>query len=285
MGMCYLGAVGVVSHWFAKRRSLANGLTASGSGLGGVIYSLATGAMIPRLGIPWTMRVLGILSTVVILVCGNLLRLPNTATSRPQSAALNFRILKNAEFTLLLLWSLLSSLAYIALLFSLSSYSVAVGLTSHQGSIVAALLNLGQVFGRPGVGFLSDWLGRMNVTLVATFLSGLLCLVAWPFVKSMAALCVFAIVLGLVAGTMWATLAPLAAEVVGLAEISNALGICWLLMAAPTAVSEVIAIQLRDDVKETRPYIRVQLLVGFLYIGGGIFFAALRVLRSKKLKC
>jgi len=44
MGFCFVGSVSVVAQWFTKRRSFANALAASGSGFGGLIYSLATNA-------------------------------------------------------------------------------------------------------------------------------------------------------------------------------------------------------------------------------------------------
>ncbi|MCJ1424063.1 hypothetical protein MMC29_001950 [Sticta canariensis] len=42
----YIPTVPVVSQWFLKRRSLASGVSAAGSGVGGLIFSLATGPMI-----------------------------------------------------------------------------------------------------------------------------------------------------------------------------------------------------------------------------------------------
>ncbi|KAI6787170.1 hypothetical protein KC350_g18854, partial [Hortaea werneckii] len=44
MGFLFVGSVGIVPQWFTTRRSLANGFATSGSGLGGLLYSLATGA-------------------------------------------------------------------------------------------------------------------------------------------------------------------------------------------------------------------------------------------------
>ena len=65
MGFMFVASVGIVPQWFTTRRSLANGFSTCGSGLGGLIYSLATGAMIPSIGLAWTFRVLGIVACVV----------------------------------------------------------------------------------------------------------------------------------------------------------------------------------------------------------------------------
>ncbi|KAH7121653.1 major facilitator superfamily domain-containing protein [Dactylonectria macrodidyma] len=276
MGFCFIGSVGVSSHWFAKRRSLVNGISAAGSGIGGLMYSLATGAMIPHLGFPWAMRILGIICLGVNLCCGCLLRLPPKAAPPPKGGAMRFSVVRNMQYAILLLWGILSVIGYVVLLFSLSSYSVAIGLTQHQGSIVGALLNLGQAFGRPAVGMLSDKLGRINVAFGATALSGLISFVFWTFAKSMVAICFFAIMVGMVAGTIWGTAAPLSAEVVGLGNMSSALGFFWLALGPPCAVAEAIAVQLRDDVTDRYPYLRVQMLVGAMYASAALCLALLK---------
>jgi MFS family permease len=85
-------------------------------------------------------------------------------------------------------------LGYIVLLFSLPNYARSVGLSAHQGSVVGAVLNLGQGrsysitmrnkesliipgMGRPFVGYFSDAAGRINLAGACTFLAGLFCLV------------------------------------------------------------------------------------------------------------
>ncbi|KAI4248125.1 MAG: hypothetical protein L6R40_001214 [Gallowayella cf. fulva] len=65
MGFLFIGSVGVVPQWFTTKRSLANGVATAGSGIGGLMYSLATDAMIQSLGIGWAFRILGILAFTV----------------------------------------------------------------------------------------------------------------------------------------------------------------------------------------------------------------------------
>lgn len=287
MGFAFVGSVGVVSHWFHARRSFVNGIVSAGSGIGGLIYSLAVNAMIESLNYPWAMRVLGIVCCIVNLVCGNLLRMPpgshdHHAEKRNRRSPFNISLLRQPEYLLYLTWGVLSALGYIALLFSLSSYAVAVGLTQHQGSIASALLNLGQGLGRPIVGLLSDPLGRIRVPFVATVIAGILCLALWPFAKSAAVVYFFAIAVGLESGALWAAAAPIAAEIVGLPDLEGALGFFWVILAPPTAVSEAIALQLRDSTSNRYPYLRVQLFAGFMYLGAGAALVVLGMWRVKK---
>ena len=284
MGFCFVGSVGVISHWFEKRRSLVNGIAAAGSGIGGLAYSLAIGSMIPRLGYPWAMRILGLICLVINTSFGCLLRLPHKSRPHKRQPAMRLTVFRQIEYILFIAWGVLSCLGYVALLFSLSSYAVAIGLTQHQGSILSAILNLGQALGRPVVGILSDSLGRVNVAFVATLFAGVLCLTVWIFAQSMEVISFFAIAVGLFAGTIWATAAPLGAEIVGLSNLPSGLGFFWLALAPPLVVSEAIAIQLRGHSVVSRPYLRVQLFVGFMYVGAAICLAVLKMLLTQNIK-
>lgn len=182
MGFLFVGSVGIPAQWFTKRRSLANGISSSGSGVGGLIYSLAAGAMLQSIGIAWTFRVLGIISFVVNSICAILLRDRNKIiktrqngacdrwretfrpfTSTDSIAAFDYRLFQRAEYLLLCGYGWFSMLAYVVLIFSLSNYANYVGLNASDAAIVSAILNLGQALGRPPVGYFSDSIGRLNM--------------------------------------------------------------------------------------------------------------------------
>ena len=233
MGFLFVGSVGIIPQWFTKKRSLANGIGTAGSGLGGMMYSLATNAMIDRLGVKWALRILGILACVVNCTCAMLIRDRNKATGSIQ-LAFDYTLFKRPAFLLLLGWGFFSMMGYIVLLFSLPNYATSIGLSAQQGSIIGALLNLGQGLGRPLVGIFSDKAGRINLAGLCTFIGGLLCFFIWIFAKSFGVLVFFAIIVGTVAGTFWTTIAPVGAEVVGLKELPSALSIVWIVLVLPT---------------------------------------------------
>ncbi|KAJ5183638.1 hypothetical protein N7492_001254 [Penicillium capsulatum] len=284
MGFLFVGSVGIAPQWFQKRRSVAMGLTAAGSGLGGLIYSLAVGAIIPRLGLGWAFRILGIISCIVNLVCGNLLRDRNKLVGS-RFSAFHLPLLRRPEFLLFLGWGVFSMLGYVALLFSVANFALSVGLTPHQGSIASALLNLGQGLGRPCVGMFSDRLGRINIATLLSFLCGLFCLVIWTFADSMGVVCFFAVLVGTVWGTYWATVSPVLAEIIGLRDLPSGLSITWLALVAPCTVSEAIALQLRTHrVDGGTSYLRVQLFTGFMYIGASVCLWLVRGWKVRELE-
>ncbi|EEP80963.1 conserved hypothetical protein [Uncinocarpus reesii 1704] len=269
MGFIFIGSVGITPQWFLKKRSVANSIAAAGSGIGGLAYSLGAGAMIPRLGLGWAFRVLGITTFCINLVACNLLRDRNKAIGS-RYRAFHLPLLKRPEFLLLQLWGGFSLLGYVVLLFSLPNFALSIGLSAHQGSIVGALLNLGQGLGRPVVGLISDRFGRINMATFFTFVCGLLCFAVWIPSFNMGVLSFFAIIVGTVAGTFWATAAPVCAEVIGMQELPAGLSITWVLLVPPTTVSEPIAVLLKDDSKNNWVYLYAQIFAGLVYVAAGI---------------
>ncbi|KAE9974196.1 hypothetical protein BLS_005172 [Venturia inaequalis] len=262
MGFLFVGSVGIIPQWFTVRRSLATGIGTAGSGVFGMVYSLATDAMIQNLGLAWAFRVLGIVSFAVNFTCAIVVRDRNKQLGT-SLLAFDWRLFKRPEFVLLLGYGVFSMLGYIVLLFSLPNYAQSVGLTSRQGALIGALLNLGQGLGRPPIGYFSDSVGRINIAGIATFLSGLFALVIWIFAKSYGVLMFYALIGGTVAGTFWPTVAPVTAEVIGLKDLPAALSITWVVIALPTTFSEPIALEIAE---RTGHYLGAQLFTGFMYI-------------------
>lgn len=161
MGFLFVGSVGIIPQWFTTRRSLANGIGAAGSGLGGLMYSLSTQAIIQRASLGWAFRVLGIISGAVNLTCALLIRDRNKHIGS-RHLAFDYKLFKRGEFWLVQGYGFFTMLGYIVLLFSLPNYANYVGLTAKQASVIGALLNLGQGLGRPPIGFFSDAFGRIS---------------------------------------------------------------------------------------------------------------------------
>ncbi|KAK8246977.1 major facilitator superfamily domain-containing protein [Phyllosticta capitalensis] len=272
MGLLFTGSVGVIPQWFTTRRSFANGVATSGTGIGGLIYSLATGAIIQNIGVGWAYRILGICAFSVNLMSALLVRDRNKQIGSSQ-LAFDYTLLKRKEYLLLLGFGILSILGYVVLLFSLPNYATSIGLTAHQGSIVSAILNLGQALGRPPIGYFSDSFGRLNMAALMTFLAGLFSLVIWTNASSYGVLILFALVGGMVGGVYWSIVAPVTTEVIGLSNLPSALCITWLSLVIPTTFSEAIALQIAGS---SGGYLGTQLFAGFMFMGAATLMWILR---------
>lgn len=58
-GLVFCPALAVLSTYFTKKRSFAIAIAASGSSTGGLIYPVIVQQLLPKIGFPWTVRVLG----------------------------------------------------------------------------------------------------------------------------------------------------------------------------------------------------------------------------------
>jgi len=237
--------------------------------------------MIQSIGLGWAFRILAILCVTVCTICTILIRDRNKAVGSVQMA-FDFRLFKRPEFLLLLGWGFFSMLGYIVLLFSLPNYARSIGLSAQQGSVIGALLNLGQGIGRPFVGYFSDASGRINMAGTCTFLAGLFCLVIWVFAKSYGVLIFFSLIVGTVSGTFWATIGPVGAEVVGLQILPSALSIVWIVLVLPCTFAEPMGLELRAD--SGNIYLHAQIFTGFMYIGAALCLWFLRAWKIKELE-
>ena len=208
LGFIFTSSVGVVSQWFLKKRSVATGIAAAGSGIGGLIFSLSTRAIIARFGTEWSFRIVAGVTFAVLVVCIALTRDRNKHVN-PNQRAFDLGLLRRSEFLVLLSWAFFSILGYVVLLFSMADFARARGMSSTQGSVLVAVLNLGMSFGRPLVGLASDRYGRINVALIATFSTAVTCLALWLPATGFALSAVFALLNGAICGTVWTSIAPL----------------------------------------------------------------------------
>ncbi|KAI9850045.1 MAG: hypothetical protein M1838_006160 [Thelocarpon superellum] len=273
IGFQHVGSAGIISQWFHERRSLANGIGNAGSGFGGLVYSLAAGAMITTLGLAWTFRILALVQLVVNSVCALLIKDRNEHIGTTVRA-FDYRLLAKPEFWLVLGWSVFSMLGYIVLLFSLPDYARSIGLTAQQGSIIGALLNLSQGIGRPVVGYFSDSAGRLNIAGFTTMACAVVCFGMWIFASSFEILIAFALVVGTICGVFWAAVGPVVSEVLELKDLSSGLSIVWLAIVLPTTFAEPFALELRQVTGGN--FFSVKIFAGCMYVCAAVCMWLLR---------
>ncbi|KAG6978866.1 putative transporter MCH2 [Fusarium oxysporum f. sp. conglutinans] len=129
IGFIIVPSTAVLSQWLSKRRSMANGISSAGSGVGGAAFTWGTAAMIQRQGLNWALRTTGIITFVGIVIATLLLRDRNSQI-QPNQRAFDIALLRSKAVVLLLLWAFISMFGYIVLLFSLSEFALAIGLSN-----------------------------------------------------------------------------------------------------------------------------------------------------------
>lgn len=202
VGWTYIPSIAILSQWFSKRRSLANGISAAGSGIGGLIFSFGTRAMIDGLSLAWSLRIFGVVTGVMNLLATILIRSRDKHV-QPKQLGFDKELLRRYDVLLLLSWAFVSMLGYMVLLFSLSDFGRSIGLDGKKAASVTAFLNLGTALGRPFIGILSDRFGRIETAGAITLLCALSVFAIWIPANSYGVSIFYAIVNGGILGVFW----------------------------------------------------------------------------------
>ncbi|ORX66825.1 MFS general substrate transporter [Linderina pennispora] len=229
-------------------------------------------AWLVSLGRPWAMRITGFIILGAGMPASWLLK-PRTRIVR-QGKLLDFSLLRDIRYVLLLIGSSLSMASVFTPYFYMSSYSVVVlGMSQDFSTKLQMLLNLTSLISRVVIDLVSHRVGALNTLVVSTFAGAL-------GIINSTMLIIAATIYGISWGIM-PTLHPVvAADLYGSERLNNTLGViyfgyavatlpCWIpLETKPTTSSMII-------------YCSVQLLCSALAM------LALRLLISKKFlyKC
>jgi MFS family permease len=268
IGFAYIPSLPVLSQWFLKKRSLANGISSGGSGIGGIIFSFLTDVLIRRISLAWAFRIEAILSCSMLLLATALIRNRNEHINPPQRG-FDTKLLKQTNVILLLTWLFIGMFGYTTLTYSLPAYGTSIGLSHSQASTVNAVMNVGVFIGRCLTGMASDNFGRIEVAGLLTFLSGVMCFAIWIPAKSYGVLLFYSILAGGTLGVYWVCVGPLSVEVAGLVELQSLLSLSWLVTVLPTTFAEVIALKLRKG-SGGNEYLHPQIFSGLSYLCSSI---------------
>ena len=317
IGFLYIPSLPILSQWFMKRRSLANGISAAGSGVGGVAFAWGSEAMIKHISIAWSLRITGVIAFVAILAAIVVIRDRNHVIQPPQ-LAFDTKLLRRFDVLLLLAWAFMSMLGYVVLLFSLSDFALSIGFSRGQATDLIGFLNLGTAVGRPFIGIVSDRWCRIDTTGILTLMCGLSCFAFWLPATSYGLTVFFAILCGAIVGVFWMvmchvyvggnadlrkqTIGPLCVEVAGIKNLQSLLSLSWATIIIPTTgelqpeliwlllstladsdhtVSEGIALKLRRP-GSNREYLYTQIFAGLAYVVASVFVLQLR--RTKRVE-
>jgi len=122
---------------------------------------------------------------------------------QPKQHPFDMNLLCRYDVILVLAWAFVSMLGYITLLFSMSNFASSIGLDESQAATVTALLNLGTAVGRPFIGVISDYCGRIESAGFITLLCVISVFAIWIPATSYGVTILFVIVNGAILGVFW----------------------------------------------------------------------------------
>lgn len=68
-GLVFVPSIAIVSTYFLKNRSIALGITVTGSATGGLVFPAIARELLPTAGFPWTVRTMGFVQMACFVVC------------------------------------------------------------------------------------------------------------------------------------------------------------------------------------------------------------------------
>ena len=273
-GLVYVPSIAMVNTTFTTKRALAMGLVTSGASVSGVIFPIIFSRLEPRIGFPWTVRVLAFIQLASAIAGLGLLFIETPAPKpKPPRNLIDWQALREHTFQAYCVANFLMFMAYFVPLFYVPFFaSEALGTSPELGFYLLAVLNAVSAFGRIGSSLLSPKLGVSRVLLAAVVASTVL-LFGWIGVQNLAGFVVFCILFGLFSGVLISANPVVVAHPVispTPSVIGTRLGMQWLATSLGVLVGAPIAGVLGAD-GSMDSFHRLQAFSGAVMAGSILF--------------
>ncbi|KAK0191342.1 major facilitator superfamily domain-containing protein [Armillaria mellea] len=197
-GMVFGPSVGIVGHWFRRRRGIAIGLMSTGASVGGTVFPIITRELIDAVGFPWTMRIIG---CILILGLGiaNLTMKRRLPPVKASGGILNLKAFKSTPYTIWCLSGFVAMLGLYTVLTYIGVSAAAYGISPDVAFYLVSIVNASSGVGRIVAGICVDRYGALNYFGPITVIAGVVTY-AWPFARSLSSMIVVAVIYGFTSG-------------------------------------------------------------------------------------
>jgi MFS family permease len=274
--MIFTPALSSVSTWFFYRRAFVLGITAAGSSIGGVVFPIMIRRLIVLVGFGWSMRITAFV-ILFLMVLANLTvrsRLP-TKTFIPLSIRDFTKPFAEIPFSLTVVAAFLFFFGMFLPFNYLPLFGLSRGMSASMSNYLISILNAASVFGRIIPGYISDKVGRFNMTTIITLVSGLSVLAMWiPANNSGSALTiVFSGVYGFTTGAFVSLGPALIAQISDIKEIGVRTGA----MYAVVSIGVLTGSPIGGALLSSRGWLGMEVFSGVVLVAGGIIFVLARL--------
>ncbi|KAJ5497832.1 Major facilitator superfamily domain general substrate transporter [Penicillium expansum] len=236
--LCFMVVSVTPAQYFRAKRGIANGIVYAAGGLGGAVISFVMNALLERVGVQWTFRIIGFATWATGLPAAYLIK---QRVPIPPSAVVDWRLFRDIRFVLLFAMGAIATFPLLVPPFFLPLFTASLGMSSGTGAGIVAAFNFSSALGRLLCGLCSDFVGPLNTLFISLLLSALSMLIIWPISTSLGPLVVFVIVNGMANGGFFSTMPTVVGNTFGSARVSVVMGMVvtgWAggyLLGAPIA--------------------------------------------------
>jgi MFS family permease len=276
-GMNFIASVTVVGTYFSTKRSTAQGLAATGSCFGGIIYPIVLKQLLADgMSLAWSTRIVAFLMLGTLLISAAVMRPRSDLPPRKSGPLVDFDSLESPPFAIWLIGCFLTFIGLYIPFFYVEVDALSLGVSDNMSFYMLTIMNAASVPGRVFPAYLADKLGNLHIIIPAVLLSGIVAL-AWIAVTDGGSLLALSVLFGLANGAINSvvpgTVAFLCPDLrklgsnIGMTLFASGLG---MLVGSPVAG----AILGRDD-----RFWAAFLFTGVVVIVGGLLICVCRVLK------
>ena len=201
-GFIFCPTIATLSTYFSSKRSLAIGIGACGSATGGIIFPLIARFLIPRAGLPWTLRTIGFVQLVALIFCNFFLR--PRIPPRKAGPLVEWAAFRTLEYTFYAIGAFFFFLGVYFPFYYLATFATShVSPTMSYTNSLDLLLILNAV-GAPGrviPNHIADKVGVINILIPVTLISSII-VFGWIAVSSPTGLYVWTVFYGVAGGAI-----------------------------------------------------------------------------------
>ncbi|KAF9973767.1 hypothetical protein BGZ75_001041 [Mortierella antarctica] len=207
----------------------------------------------------------------------------NPSSAAPKKAAVDFSMLKDKHFALLVALSFFVANGYFNPYYFFPTYAQQNGASVTTASLLIGILNGSSAIGRVTMGMASDHIGDINTLLISCLLASLSILVVWMFAgTSIPIMAVFCILYGFFSGSFVAIVPTVAAHLCGISRLASVTGIVYGGIAVGTLIGSPVGGALLDLSKGI-DYQPLQLWAGLVMMVGVVLTVILKFMMNPKL--
>jgi MFS family permease len=282
-GITFFTAMAVPPEWFKEKRALAVGITASGSSLGGVIWPIAFQRLVNDVGFGWANRIIAFIFLPLVLLSSYCIksRFPKVK----KQIMPNWGVCRDWKFVWITISCAIGFLGLFPPLFYITEYCARLGnINPNVSNYILAILNACSIVGRIVPPFIGDKIGRLNITVPAVLLTGILQFALWYPAKGEGLVVSFAVIWGIASGSFIAVFPAALGQLFGIKDFNSRLTVMFLISAPATLLGpSVTGIWIPNSATTDEGFNKVIIFSGTMMLASGILCLALRIVYSRKL--
>ncbi|KAH0543281.1 hypothetical protein FGG08_002344 [Glutinoglossum americanum] len=276
-GLSFCPTLALLSTYFSKKRGLAIGIVASGSATGGLVFPALVQQLLPRVGFPWTVRIMGFIVAGTLIIAGIFIR----ARLPPRRAGplVEWVAFKEVPYVLFSIGMFMNFLGLYFAYYYVGSFGRTIGLSTKDSINLLLIMNGVGIVGRLVPNSAADrWFGPLN-TLIPVSGSASVLLFCWILVRNPTGLTVLSVFYGLfAAGVMSLFPVALSALTTDLRKMGVRMGMVFSIISFASLIGPPIAGALIQ--RHNGGYLYAQVFAGSTVMCGCLMLVATRMAKT-----